>query len=431
MAVSSEARRHLVRGQSCSGDVIKLSIQDRVMMGGADSSTEFGVFFDDAAEEGRLVTSLERTLKNFGLLAGRLVMRDGEVVIECSNAGLPLTFDTKDSAAPSRDVPYNLSFFDLARGAAPSADRSQVAGEALLRIRVTTFTDGQLLAVSFNHAIGDAASLNLFLIAWGEAYRGTHADVEVSHDRLGFFPETPAAPGDPPLAGETPSEQDWLLFHQTTPPAAMVTADEPPLWSVVSFFRTFDELAALKAKYSSASDGAALSSVDVLTAEIVRMCQFEADSLRLMFAKTFRCEFGSPNFFGNALASMALEIPNSMEAPGVLRKAVACCKSKAFIEWKLRQSWCGFELNGAHLFVNSWFRSVQPERIVFACPAESTGFALKTYEDEVGERARTSPMAHILPYRDGLRVNLFVRRSVAFALRDAGALQSCIDIDMQ
>lgn len=351
------------------------------------------------------------------------------VVIECSNVGVPLTFDTKDSGAPPRGVPYDISLFDLARGAPPPADDPAGEGEAPLRIRVTTYVDGQLLGMSFNHVLGDAASFNLFLIAWGEVYRGASASEGICHDRVAFWPETPAGPAEPPLAGDPSAErEEWHLLHQTAQPVAVTTADTPPLWSVVSYFRTFEEVAALKAEHSGTSDGAMLSSIDVLTAEVIHMCRFEGDNLRLHIVKQFREELGCPTFFGNAMTFLGVDVPNSKAASVVIRKAVSSCRSKAFVQWKQRQTWCGFELTDTHLMVNSWFRSVRPELIVFAGAAESVGFAKKTYDDEVGERARKSPMVHILPHRDGFRIYLFVRRSVAHALRDAGALQSCTDL---
>eukprot|EP00931_Biecheleriopsis_adriatica_P037522 TRINITY_DN21513_c0_g1_i1.p1 TRINITY_DN21513_c0_g1~~TRINITY_DN21513_c0_g1_i1.p1 ORF type:complete len:184 (-),score=30.65 TRINITY_DN21513_c0_g1_i1:207-758(-) len=180
----------LVRGKSCDGSLIKLSALDLVMMGGADSSIEFALFFRDASDRERLVSSLEVVLDSFPNLAGRVVRKGDEVCIECSNAGVPVTFEAKDSPAPPQEMPYPDSLFDLAKAVPPPADMS--VGEAPLRIRVTTFVDGQVIAFSFNHVLGDAASLNLFLVSWSDAYRGTEAPITVIHDRVGFYPQTPA-----------------------------------------------------------------------------------------------------------------------------------------------------------------------------------------------------------------------------------------------
>jgi len=226
-------------------------------------------------------------------------------------------------------------------------------------------------------------------------------------------------------------------MHQPAPPAEVVTADEPAVWSVVSWSMTPDELGKLKHHYSSAlrdharsSCNRMLSTVDALTADVVKKCSFEADTIRLNIVKDFRRELGKANYFGNAVIALGLDVPNSGELTGVLRKSVEDSKSRDFVEWKIRQTHCGLELSGCHLMVNSWFRCVQPEEIVFDTAASYLNFAMKQYRDEVVERRRMMPVAQILPQSTGLRINLYLRRSVAHALFEAGDVQSCTDIEV-
>jgi len=262
--------------------------------------------------------------------------------------------------------------------------------------------------------------------------------VEVDNNRSEFFPDTPAAFDEPPVTSREDPLPEWLLMHQPSPPAELVTADEPAVWSVVSWSMTPNEMGKLKQHYSSAlrdhfgsSGNHTLSTVDALTADIVKKCDFNADTIRLNVVKDFRRELGNANYFGNALIILGLDVPNSEELPGVLRKSVEGAKSRAFVEWKIKQTICGLELSGSHLLVNSWFRTINPEQIVFERAASYVNFAMKQYRDEVVERKRKAPVAQILPQGTGLRINLFVRRSVAHALFEASSVQSCSDIEVQ
>jgi hypothetical protein len=208
------------------------------------------------------------------------------------------------------------------------------------------------------------------------------------------------------------------------------TSDDPPSWSVVSWLRTADDVALLKERYGQHAEGQQLSSLDVLNAEVIEMCRFDTDSVRLNIVKEFRAELRSPTYFGNAMLILGIDVPNDVTAAGALRKVLPACRTEEFVRWKLTQSICGFELSGSHLNMNSWCRSVQPECIVFEGPAATLNFAMKQYYDDYGKTRLGQPSTHVLPQGAGFRVNLCVRRSIAHALSKAGVAHSCTDLEL-
>ena len=198
-------------------------------------TVSFAIRYTSKSAQDKLISTLEKILIPFKVLAGRLIRTEAGLVVCCNNTGVPLSFETHTGNAPNFMIPVPASLFDLATNCNPQGD---APGEAPLKIRVTDFDDCQIIAVSICHSICDAVGFDSFLSAWAEAYRGGLWCHDVSHERI----------ATPPVPSKTDSvPKEWRKLKHL--PEDFPSMPEGPLESPVfiSVRRSPENIAKLKA----------------------------------------------------------------------------------------------------------------------------------------------------------------------------------------
>ena len=132
------------------------------------------------------------------------------------------------------------------------------AGEELadapLRIQVTDFPDGQILALSYAHTICDGCSIIMLLQAWCAAFAGVPVTDNLTFDRGMLQPR-----GSPPHAWP----EEWRRYH--------TLRGGSPSWetyipAMIIYCRSAEACRALKGRYWA--EGRVVSTNDALTGEL-------------------------------------------------------------------------------------------------------------------------------------------------------------------
>jgi len=262
--------------------------------------------------------------------------------------GVPFTHEVWDSASPSFDVPLESHLFDSIRDWTPQDEGT--LGDALLRIKVCDFTDGQVVALSATHGLTDARSLGMILEAWAAAFRGEDLPL-VTYDRSGS-PSTPSS-GQPPLYSADDVPDEWQALHQLRD----CTAPSEPYEPCIGTCRLSAKACAdLKQKYNARSTTLMLSTNDVLCGEIARAVGKNKVGIAVNLRETlFRADF-----FGNAFASVGIFPEVVDDVPGALRDAMPVVRDPRFLRWKIGQGH-----GAADVIVNSWVRAFDFAQVHF------------------------------------------------------------------
>jgi hypothetical protein len=128
-------------------------------------------FYPERLDVRRLQLALARVLNDFPEYAGKFVMDGVKLLIQHGEG--PAVFETARSV---HSLATLIADIRAGRGEQlfPSVSRLKIdrAREAALVIRLTEARDGCVLAVGWNHAVGDMHSTALLLRAWADACAG-------------------------------------------------------------------------------------------------------------------------------------------------------------------------------------------------------------------------------------------------------------------
>lgn len=329
---------------------------------------EFALFFKERSAFEDLVAALGRVLPAFGPVAGR--MSEDLQAFVCNNEGVPMSHVVENGPAPSFKAPLPSSLFDSLQDIRPTVGDAKADDTAILRIRVTDFSDGQVIAVSFNHILTNARGLFMLLKAWSNAYRGESADpTAISHNRREFVPTPP---------GELDAISAWRALFAPAPTSRPAVYCGP--LSLAVWAHTAEELAELKAHYSL-PDGPTLSTNDALVAELIDVGKLAGESLQMMLVKDFHEELGAADLFGQLQHPLMVELPNSgAAAAATLRAVLPATKSRDFAAWAWHQ-----ELQSpGHIWVTSWRGVFDIDSVSFAGPAQDISWSSHVLVELVG-----------------------------------------------
>lgn len=127
--------------------------------------------YPDKLDAARLRDALASVLDDFPQYAGRLVPHGVGLTIQ-HDTGAAL-FETERSDASLESLRADVSAGNTRRlEPGVSLLRIAAAREALLAVRLTEARDGCVLAVKWNHSVGDMQSTMLLMRAWADAYAG-------------------------------------------------------------------------------------------------------------------------------------------------------------------------------------------------------------------------------------------------------------------
>merc|ERR1712070_482470 len=380
---------------------------DTMSSGLARTKVDFALRYHVAADVSQLSAAFAKILPSFQALAGRIVKTETALVIRCNNAGVPLSHETRAGAAPAFDQPVPEDMFDLAAGCFPTD--TQPMGEAPLRIRVTDFDNGQVIAISLNHGVCDASGIGLFMGAWAEAFQGGDGIRDISNDRVGSEVPMPGY-GQPPLTSSEGIPEVWKeLRHppETAPKMPPKAPLEAPQF--VAAARSANCLAKMKEQCKQLwgeAEGqeppAMLSSNDVISAHLVESMGIECESFPLSMIMEYRGLVGAPTLFGNVWMPLELAVKNNMAAGGDIRKLLPDARSKEFVTWSLGQ---GHNISWpAKLFLNSWVKALKLSQLGFAGPAEDIMLGLPMLKERAMMAQMGIAYCITLPQVDGVKV---------------------------
>jgi hypothetical protein len=375
----------LIKATSSSGDSIELDAGSGMFA--MYFQVTFALRFPNVWATGQdLSTAFAKILPSFEPLAGRLAtQQDGKLVFLCNNAGVPLTMDKRAGNAPSFANPIPEDLFDMVQNAMPASDEAGVTGDAPLRIKVTDFDDGQVIALCVNHGLCDAGGMGLWMSAWAEAFRGGDGKRSVSHDRVGQQVPSPVF-GSPPLSKTDGVPAEWQALRLTkgaTCPNLTPAPLESPMFASVKW--SAEQCASLKAasidrlkadKSAQAFKGVTfVSTNDAITAALATAISptFEGDPEFEAKSKSKAGEnaatmpvsmiadireavgAGSPSpVFGNMFTAVEMLVHPTSHAAAALhaRKALSVAMDGEFFRWSIGQGHnMGF---AARLAMNSW-----------------------------------------------------------------------------
>ena len=356
------------------------------------------------ADVGALRLALAKVLIAFPVLTGRAVCLQREDA-ESSTSELALCVpklrrpiptwayvsfayaEAPDDREPPRDgiAPDNL--FDLVTDCIPSEivtcrhdgsntgatisdpiDQSKL-GEPLTRIRVTNYKSGcQIIALSINHTLVDAGSIDLFWSAWSEQYQscrhgdGVTVDIKVTFDHPIFSLASKEEDQE-----SIPNEWEALLPNE-------IEGDNPfdegsagpssPTATCTIYERTPEQIEQLKRELLELHKDHGhlppfLSSNDVLCGEVCRIL----DAKNVLLCMNWRPVLARSNFFGYALLFLYISFANAMDASVTCRRILGwnqhhsskggegIVKNEDFVKWKMRNEG---KQGGTQLIWNSW-----------------------------------------------------------------------------
>jgi len=375
---------------------------DAMSTGLTGVAVSFALRYSIKSEVTKLTNAFSKVLVSFKALAGRLVKTKAGLVIRCNNAGVPISHDARAGASPPFDQPIPADVFDQAVGCVPAEVESP--GEPLLRIRITDFDDAQVIAMSLNHGVCDAAGIGTFLGAWAEAFQGGSGLRDVSNDRS-CYPPTPVY-GSPPLSSSDGIPEGWTNLRHTPENTPEMAARGPLLEpTYVSASRPAQSIAKLKKQckemWSDVEDKGEviLSTNDVICAELISSFGFEGDVFPLSIIMEFRGLLGAPTVLGNMWMGLEFLVKNSLAAAGDIRKTLPNAASADFVRWNLGQ---GHNISfPGRLFLNSWVKALKLEEFSFAGPAEDVMLGLPMMEARAAMAQMGIGYCITLPQLDG------------------------------
>lgn len=368
------------------------------------ASVEAAFLFSESASPDDLKSALSKVLgglKSFTPAAGRMVRRSGKVFVVCNDAGLPLTYEKRDTPAPSLGAPVAADFFDLVRDWVPTGEDSDELGDAPCRVKVTDFSDGQqLIALSVSHGLMDARSLGMLLSAWSAAFQD-QAVPEVCHDHS----VVPPVAFMTPLVNVDDIPDAWRAVWR--PSAGMDVKSYS--CAVTTYYRSAEACSQLKNKY--AKEGMSFSTNDVLAGELAELL----DCTKLCLIMEWRALLGVPNYFGVAITTLDFvgEAPASM--PLAIRSVLPSLRNLDFVKWRLGAGMCAL----SEVMVNSWARAFDLADLRFKSAATDVMLG----ESICAARAKAfsgfgARYVLMLPQLSGIKICLWAPSEVTSKLQD-------------
>ncbi|MFW0794082.1 acyltransferase [Gordonia sp. CPCC 205515] len=184
----------------------------------ANIALNFVFFFEHHLDADALAQSFTEALDQFPPFAGRMGLTHGRMRIRCNGRGVPFTAmsseHTLSTAIRATTTDTGLWLVDPVDGATARWGVGPVC-----RVRVTHFADdATAIGISWHHAIGDMATLMLFLNAWAAAAAGDPITPPlIVEDRAAYLDEQLPADGtDEPgirflTVGETMRSAAYLM----------------------------------------------------------------------------------------------------------------------------------------------------------------------------------------------------------------------------
>lgn len=303
------------------------------------------------------------------------------MAVQCSNTGVPLTYEARRGNAPSFAEPIPAALFDIAANARPTDG----PGDAPLRLRVTDFEDSQVIAVSLNHALCDAVGIGRFMSAWSEAYHGGPGVRDVSFDRSAI-PPMPFPPGTPPLSATEGVPEEYRRLHylpEDYPEMPAGPLESPVFVTAVRDPPTIADLKQACARQWEDAEGRPLeghlSTNDVLCAELIDCCGIPGEKFALSMIMEYRSLVGAETAFGNMWTGLEFVTKNSLAAAGDIRSALPGGMSKEWVEWHMGQgmalTWPG------KLFMNSWTKALVLSEMSLAGPVQDVMLGLPMLQE--------------------------------------------------
>lgn len=352
------AEAELVQG---AGDSWELDLSEEAAF--ISTTVNVGFFFEERAPVALLKESLVKILPTFAPIAGRLTKREGTTIVLCNDAGVPLMHQVWDTPAPSSDALLAEDVFDNIRDHMPTEEGA--VGDAVCRIKVNDFVDGQLVGLSFCHGLGDARSIGMMIEAWSAAFRGEEVP-PATHDRS-VRPPSPKM-GEPPLVSSEDVPEAWKGLHHP-----LVKPDFPAYEPKIGTYRrSAEQCAQLKEKYAASTPGMSFSANDVLVGEIAELAERCEASIFLNWRDTL----GHPHLFGNALGGLTVIADTACDVPKALRGAVQSMRDPACLRWYIAQGQGKF----SDLLCNNWGRFLAFERVSFASPLKDVNLGASMME---------------------------------------------------
>jgi len=327
-------------------------------------STEFALRYPAPAPAEALRAALAAALPGFAPAAGRPDARGGCLL--CSDAGVPFTHTRRDGPAPPFDAPLPADLFDLWDGDAP------------LRVQVTDFPDGQVLAVSYCHSLADAASLAQLLRAWSAAYQGLPT-WEADHDRS-FLPRLPRS--------------EEAFPHPKRLPQTTVPYEGSGV--LATYTRSSDAIRKLKERYGDPR----LSGNDVLCGELCELLGLRT----VASVVNFRAPAGlAPGYFGNAVTMVPAAAAAPAGVPAAMRDQLEMARRPGYLAWHLSQGGAPSDL-----VVSNVVSVYDLQALRFASAADDLMMGAPYYGNPICRGMRLGGMlyARVLPQPDGVKVVL-------------------------
>jgi hypothetical protein len=237
----------------------------------------------------------------------------------------------------------------------------------MLRVRLINYENAQVLALSMNHGLCDAAGIGAFMTAWSEAYRGGSGMRDVSNDRVGTYPPSPEM-GQPALSNSDDVPDHWRQVRHLPEalPETETLVIEPPMH--VCYKRSKTEIASLKEQCMSAAGvhDVQISTNDAITAELVTALGCKEEEIPIGTIKEFRKLVGAATVFANMWCPIDLLVRNSLAAAIDMRKALPSADSAEFIRWSIGQCIGGGNYAWkSKLTVNTWAKAFALKDIAF------------------------------------------------------------------
>ncbi|CAK9044199.1 unnamed protein product [Durusdinium trenchii] len=383
--------------------------------------------------------SLAKALSLFPCCAGRFVTREVSVeqaagvtlkerrtCILCNNAGITFTHGHHNGKRPSVIGPMT-GLFGRAAGTTTKADG---CGGPLLRVKLVTCQDGQILALSFSQGLADVEAMGLFLQAWSKYHCGEEPCYS-SHDaRIAL--DGAVSNGFPKLDPSfTYLHRRELTTRESSAATAAAAAAER--LGVATFLLKWEELNGLADSFSQQLrgrrliyDSERLSYDEVAFALVVEsLGRAVCASVWLDYGLTF----GYDRLFGHVRGVADVDLPAVMK-----RKLQIARGSTDFWRWKAQQTKsCPVEPT-AEIIFSSWLEAAELTKFAFTSGASPSGVGLgcsfwdwwmHTPEARrraggggaVGANGQGCPsLVVLLPHEDGVQVQALLPQKAASKL---------------
>jgi len=389
---------------------------------------DLAYFWDDKIQPKSLADALSKALVLFPCLAGRYVQQ--EVFVEpssgvqvkevrhcvlCNNAGAAFRYRCNDGKRPSVIGPL-LGIFDQAVGTMGKGS----GNGPLLRVRLSEYEDGQILAVSVSQGVADVFSIGLFLEDWSRFYQGEEPAVPAD-DRRTIF-EGAINNGFPLLESDyTHLYRSELTFKNLAHKAVVAAAERP---GVCSFLLDWKELASLSASFSKnlqsrrlIFDSEPLEPDEVGFAVAVEGIQ---SAVCASFWLNMRHDFGFDRLLGHARGVADADLPaDYLAAVAELRKRMRTARKRDFWSWKAQQARTNPVDPSAEIIFCSWLQDADLKRCGFSS-AQGAGLGASFWQrwtsnpkvrsmagggGAVGGNGNGCPsLVVVLPHADGVQV---------------------------